>query len=485
MKNKNALYLTLAISSLLVGCNDTNNSSKTNSSNNYETYYEDVETRASFDKQNDKNFTQTFENGIDDNLFYSLEGAWHTNVQGAEHEGMKHRNLFYTNDGKDDYLAIRALGKYSKNKEDPSKIGLPEGGCIVSKEHLGPGRYEIEMAAMPREGGVTAMWTYCTTTGNEATSQNEIDIEIGGTTDGTNFKNMWCTSWTKQTVKDTDTVDVSDSLYLNDRKIHKYTFDWYTNYGSEGTRHIDWFIDGKLIKQMEGNVVPEHEMPLWVGVWFPPLWAGNASFEEDYMLIKSISYQAFDSTSQYFENCRSNPSYNKVNPSTLSIQKIDFDKIKNLNQFSNGDMESLDDKSTKDNSYYGWKVDQASKGTVELVDGNNSKHGYKLIASKDTSSKYHGEYLVQEITNAYEGYKYNLSIDAKKMTSESNGNIEIRYINAGGKTINTITYSIDSLEYKTYTNVITMPKDSFKLEITITSEDGEVAYDNASLVFVR
>lgn len=484
MKNKKSLYSIIAFATLLVSCNHTAENSSNNSSLNEENYYDNIESRAPFDKENKNNFMQTFKNGLDDNLFYALEGAWHTDVQGAEHEGMKHRNLFYTNDENDDYLAIRALGNYAKNKEDPSKIGLPEGGCIVSKNHLGPGRYEIEMAAMPREGGVTAMWTYCTTTGNENSSQNEIDIEIGGTTDGTNFKNMWCTSWTKKTVKDTDTVDVSDTLYLNDRKIHKYTFDWYTNYDSDGTRQVDWFIDGKLIKQMKGNVVPEHEMPLWIGVWFPPLWAGKASFDEDYMLIKSISYQAFDQTSQYFENCRSNPVYNKVAPSSLNIPKIDFKDIKDLNLFSNGDMESLDI-SSKDKSYFGWIIDQASKGSVELTNGNNSEHGFKLTASSDTSSKYHGEYLVQEITNAYEGYKYKLSIDAKKMSESSSGNIEIRYKNAGGKTLDTIILPIDSLEYKSHVSELTMPKDSFKLEITITSENGEIAYDNASLVFVR
>lgn len=444
------------------------------------TYYNQVQDNAKFDQNNSKNFIQTMENGLNDDIFYSLEGAWHTDVAGGEHNGMKHHNLFYTNDGTNTYLAIKGRGYY--NRESDTIEGKPEGGCIVTKEHLGPGRYEIQMAAMPREGGVTAMWSYCTTTRNEATSQNEIDIEIGGTTNGTNYEQIWCTSWTTKTTKKTDTVDVTDKVFMNDGKIHKYTFDWYTNYKNTDIRRVDWFIDGIYIDSIEGNMVPEHEMPLWIGLWFPPLWSGQASFDKDYLLIKEISYQAFDEVDQYYESCRSEPGYNKINPSEANIQTLDFNEIKNLNKISNPDFETLD-LAKKDNSYYGWKIDNASKGTVELTTGKNG-NGYKLNASNNTSEMFHGQYLKQTITNTFEGFKYSFSIDAKLYNETSEGNVEIYIKDALNKTITKEIIAVTSLTYETITRELTLPENAYQIEIDITSENGSVCYDNASLIYL-
>ncbi len=473
--NKIAKFMLL--SSLCFPLFACSSSGKENTSNNEgDPTYESIESRAKFDENSDKSFTQTFENGLSDDLFVTVDGAWHTNVKGGEHNGLRSRNLYYTSNEGKHYLAIKAKGYY--NKEDPSILGKPEGGGIISKNHLGPGRYEIEMSAMPREGGVTAMWSYCTATGNEETSQNEIDIEIGGTSSHSHFEQLWCTSWTTKTVKETDKVDLSDRLHMNDGKIHKYTFDWYTNLNGE--RRVDWFVDEVFVKSISGNCVPEQEMPLWIGVWFPPLWAGNASFVEDYLLIEKISYKAFNDE-QYYESCRTQPGYIKKKPSEVNIKELDYNVIKNVNKLSNGEFETLD-VSTRDNSFYGWVNDRASKGEVLLTEGKTNS-AYLLKASTNTEEKYHGVYLKQEITNAYQGYTYDFKIDAKKMTEASVGNIEIYYKNGQGKTIEKEIIPLDSLDYKTYEKEIIMKENSFSLEINITSEDGEVVYDNASLIF--
>lgn len=478
MKKKLCVSL-IFLSSILASCGGSSNNDNTGpitiDPNNY---YEQVERNASFDLENEKNFSQTMENGLNDNIFYSLEGAWHTDVAGGEHNGMKHRNLFYTNDGTTSYLAIKGRGYY--NKEAGTIDGRPEGACLVTKEHLGPGRYEIKMSAMPREGGVTAMWTYCTTTGNESTSQNEIDIEIGGTTNGTNYESIWCTSWTKKNVKETNAVDVTDKLYMNDGKIHTYTFDWYTNYRNSDERRVDWFIDGIYINSITGSAVPEHETPLWIGLWFPPLWSGQASFDKDYLLIEKISYTAFDEN-QYYETCRSEPGYNKINPSEANIQTLDFNEIKNINKLSNGDFESLD-KASKDNSYYGWKIDSASLGSVSLTSGQQG-NAFMLTASNDTSSKYHGEYLKQSLTNVFEGYKFDFQIAAKLNDSNSEGNVEIYIKSSTNKLISKEIIPVTSLNYETISRNITLPEDAYLIEINITSENGSVCFDNASLIY--
>ena len=443
-------------------------------------YYKDVESRAKFDNENPLNFDEKMKNGLSNDTWLTLDGAWHTNVEGAEHNGVRSRNLFYTKDNEgNDLLAIKGRGKYYN--EDSQNKNLPEGGCIISKEHLTPGRYEIEMASFPRVGAVTAMWTYCTTTGNEATSQNEIDIELGG---NAQYQEEWCTSWTKKNDKKTESVNVGQkldqSLFFNDGKMHKFTFDWYTNYGEDGEARVDWFVDEKLIYSVDGSCVPTHAMPLWIGVWFPPLWAGVPLFNEDYLLIKNIKFTSFEDT-QYFDSCRSEPGYTKKAINEANIQNIDYNKIKNINKLSNGDFESIEQPLLND--YNGWIIDNTSKGKVILNDQKTlGSHSFELQAGED-SEDYHGEYLRQSISAAYPGFKYNLSIDAKKLNEASNGNIEIYQRNIGKAKIKKDVIKIDSLDFKTYTKKIVMIEDAYELEIDITSEDGSILYDNASLIF--
>lgn len=443
-------------------------------------YYDNVEKRASFDTSNSNNFKEDFDGTMSDDIFYALEGAWHNTDAAAPHNGMKNRNLFYTTDEDNNtLLAIRGRGFY--NRDADFEKNKPEGGCIITKEHLGPGRYEIEMSAMPREGGVTAMWTYCTTTGSEYTSQNEIDIELGGNTNGTQYESFWATTWTTKTNKQTDTIDVTEDLHLNDGKLHKYTFDWYTDYQSE--RRVDWFIDGKWINSISGSMVPEHEMPLWIGLWFPPLWPGNPAFEEDYMLVDSINYTAFNAD-QYYESCRSEPGYLKQVPSEVGIKTIDYSVIKNLNKLSNGEFDVFAN-DTRDNSYYGWNVETASRGTVTQVENGDDGKAFRLTAGvPDPTVNYYGEYLNQKITNAYGGYKYDFSIDAQLLNEASEGNIELYFLTKSGATVKSEIIPVDSTNIKTYSKSIVVPEGTYSIQISITAEKGTVTYDNASLVYL-
>jgi hypothetical protein len=187
-------------------------------------YYDSVAERVGLDSANANNIDEQFTGGkMSDTVWNALSGVWQNDSAAYPHNGMQAHNLFYVKNGSKTQLAFEGRGIYSSDSDTVIKNGYrePEGACIISKNHLGPGRYEIAMAAMPREGGVSAMWTYCTTTGSEATSQNEIDIEIGGNTSET-YMREWCTTWTKHTSKATINVDVSKLCYLNDGAIHKY-----------------------------------------------------------------------------------------------------------------------------------------------------------------------------------------------------------------------------------------------------------------------
>lgn len=489
-KTSISLFLSLATILGLASCSGgTNSSSQKIISSDDPEYYNKINERARFDENAETNIEEDFTNGMDNDTWYAFDGAWHTDSAGWEHNGLQKRNLFYTTDeNNNSYLAIRGRGFY--NTDDPATANKPEGGGIISKKHLGPGRYEISMAAMPREGGVSTMWTYCTTTGSEATSQNEIDIELGGTSSGgTQFEEYWATTWTTHTNKQTDKINVPEmedlGFYLNDGKIHKYTFDWYTEYPGEDGGRVDWFVDGVFTKSISGTMVPDHEMPLWVGLWFPPAWAGSPSFYEDYFLIDKVSFKAFSDADQYYDSCRSEPGYTKFNPSEVDIQTIPFTKVTSVNKLSNGNFESLDI-CPNDKSYYGWIKEDACRGEVTLSnDKTLGSSSFKLTSgTKVEGEDFFGEYIYQKISNAFEGYKYSFSIDAK-IDKGSTGNIEITYKNKTGKVISTKSIAITSEEFKNYTYEIVMPKGSAILEIHLTSEEGSAYYDNASLIFNR
>ncbi|MCR4562038.1 MAG: glycoside hydrolase family 16 protein [Bacilli bacterium] len=440
-------------------------------------YYDSVESRVKFNSDNENNINETFAGGkMSDTYWSTLEGVWQNDSASYPHNGMMNHNLAYVQDGDNTLLSFKGRGVHNRESDTVYRNGyyLPEGACIISNKHLGPGRFEIDMAAMPREGGVSAMWTYCTTTGSEATSQNEIDIEIGGNTTET-YMREWCTSWTKHTSKATENVDVSRICYLNDGKIHKYTFDWYTDYPGLNDRRVDWFIDGIYIASIKGEEVPEHEMPLWIGLWFPN-WSSCASFEEDYMLVDGIRYTAFDD-SQYYEGCRSNPGYTKQIPSKAGIKTIDISETE-VNKVSNGDCDSLD-VCLQDSSYFGWIEDNASAGELTLEDGEDGKC-FNLVAGEEK-----GEYLVQTISNAYEGYKYNLSFDGKLLSGEAEAVVEIHYSTIKGKSLSkeTIKINLDSTDWKTYEKALVVPETAGNLRIDLVVDKGTAQFDNVSLVY--
>jgi hypothetical protein len=447
-------------------------------------YYDSVASRVAYQDGSELSFDEDFSSGtMNDDLFWVIDGYWDAGGTTNWHNGVRSRNLRYVKNGSDTYLGIKARGSYCHDA-DMVKTSAghikPEGACIMTKNFLKPGRFEINMATMPREGAVTAMWTYYSKTGSEATSQNEIDIEIGG---DAQYTNEWTTTWTTHTDKETDSVDVSKVCYLNDGKFHKYTFDWYTNYGPNGLKRVDWFVDGILIKSITGTSVPEMMMPLWIGLWCPS-WAGNPYFAYDYMLVKDIAYKEFDENSQYVDEVRnSNPAYTHTNPSASSIASEAYAATQSVEKLGNTDFESLT-KCVTDDSYFGWTPENASLGTVTLSDEHSEgSHSYQLNASTTSSEEYHGEYLDAKVSLAYPGYQYAYSVDAKLLTASSKGNLEIRYKDKNGSTIKTETKAVSGTSWATLSGTVTMPAKSASLQLTLTAEDGSVLYDNASLKF--
>ncbi|MCI2110812.1 MAG: glycoside hydrolase family 16 protein [Bacilli bacterium] len=444
-------------------------------------YYDHVNTRVGFDAGCDLNIDEELSGGaLNDDYWNALSGVWQNDATSYPHNGVQARNLYYVKDGDETYLGIKGRGMYSSSsdsKVDANGYILPEGGCLISKNHLAPGRYEIDMAAMPRYGGVSAMWTYLCETGNENTSQNEIDIEIGGEAEKDTFSHEWCTSWTKKTNKQTVNVDTSSLCYLNDGSFHKYTFDWYTNYNGTDKGKVDWFVDGVCIASVSGGVVTDIDMPLWIGLWFPN-WTNMAAFDEDFMLVKSIKYTAFDET-QYYEESRAKAGYTQVDPSMAGIDSIDYSDVKNANRLSNGDMERSAI-ARQDSSYMGWLKSDAGDGTSEFV--SDSASGSKAL--RLTAAATEPMIFAQNIGSAYEGYRYRYSFAGKNVASGA-GALEIHYLSRLGLDVApATTIAIDSADaYKTYSGEITVPAKAKTLEVRLVASSGSACFDDVSLVY--
>ena len=472
-QNKFIMILSLPLLIIsLGGCNQQGNTPGEDPfDDKSEKYYENVEKRNQFNKDSELNFDDEITFGLDDKVWNTLDGYWE-NGGTTPHNGVRRRNLFYTKDSTGNgYLAMKARGLY--NREDENTKGLPEGACIETKNSLGPGRYEVYMAAMPREGGVSALWTYkCES--SENVSQNEIDIEIGG---GAQYSNMWCTTWTTKTNKATNAPSVEKYCHMNDGQIHKYTFDWYTDYGTTGEGRVDWFVDGHFIQSLSGGTVTNIDMPLWLGLWMPS-WAGEASWVEDYMLIDRVSYTAFDEN-QYYETKRAYNTYSPKDPSKSEIAEVDFDAITSkLNLFSNPGFEIRESYQTDD--YYGWRAFRDFKGNATFT--TNTDFGNYAFKVKGNSSVTNGEaYYYQRISSLYPGYRFNFEIMAWTDTWDDEAEIIIWQKKNGSVTISKEEIPFGSTVPTKYEKNITITEGADCLDIFLHVKNGTAYFDEAKL----
>ncbi len=475
--SKLLLALPIALVSL-TGCDlfkkDNKTSNKEAFDDSKSDYYSLIEQRNNFDKSNSNNFDDEITNGLDDSVWNTLDGYWE-NGGTTPHNGVRRRNIFYTKDSNGNgYVALKARGLY--NLEDPENKGKPEGSCIETKNSLGPGRYEVYMASMPREGGVTALWTYkCES--SEEVSQNEIDIEIGG---GGQYSNLWCTSWTRKTNKATHAPDVSDICYMNDGKIHKYTFDWYTSYGDSEDGRVDWFIDEHFVYSISGGTVTDIDMPLWLGVWMPS-WAGDAKWVEDYILVDRVSYTAFDEN-QYYQAKRAYNTYAPKDPSKSSIQTVDFNSItKGLNKLANPSFEITEAYATNDS--YGWQKFNPDTFSGSLSFVSDATQGEKAlkVSCGTTEQNYEG-YFYQRISCSYKDFTYHFEIDAKLENTGDTAEIILwQRNNAGLGVIKQDKIAINSTTYQTYSKDITMLDKAGNLDVFLHVSKGSALFDNAKL----
>lgn len=285
--------------------------SKTEASSLTDMDFIDVETGEELDKDN--MIYDDFSNGIDTNRWVVSKKAW-GNSSTSLNSGVIPENVMYNSTDKT--VVFRSLGDYYKDNDVNYDLhnrygykhgttdgggavysidGTRTGGCIKTRDLLGPGRFEARFKVAPVEGVCTAFWTYDYGSHGE-TGYNEMDFELPTylSEDNKNdlyFNRIICTTYkTEATYK---SQRVTNPVYLNDNQYHTYCLDWYY---SNNTKKVNWFIDGELICTCASSkYICDNAGRVTIGAWIPgrESFCGIPAFDKAYMELDYFKYTPF------------------------------------------------------------------------------------------------------------------------------------------------------------------------------------------------
>jgi hypothetical protein len=278
------------------------------------------------------NFYDDFSHGIDSSRWIRVNKQW-----GGDNGGVIPENVL-TFTGKDYSLALRGLGNdYQGTIVGWHDMRVRIGAAIMSRAYFSSGHFTL-CAKVPKElGVVSAFWLYHYVElspsdpdfipGKSPIRNSEIDWEMP-TDDGENtpisYRYATTNAWGGQKAGIDDyfhaIVDLlsynKNQLPSEDNAFHQYEIIWQAARTENGQRipgFVKWLYasrcgeQGQLVQQLDGKKtgfddVPQHPMQLWIGLWFPVSktpyrgeytgWAGTPNFNETYLHIKWVRYQA-------------------------------------------------------------------------------------------------------------------------------------------------------------------------------------------------
>lgn len=141
-------------------------------------------------------------------------------------------------------------GKLLLSLTDDAKEGQAFScGEVQTRERYGYGTYEARMKVPYARGMNANMFTFIGAPQDRP--HNEIDFEFiapQGPTLQTNF----------HTASDSENADLLATQ--NDGVFHDYAFIWEPD-------RIRWFIDGKLIRDVRGGVLPNDRQKIYLSLW--------------------------------------------------------------------------------------------------------------------------------------------------------------------------------------------------------------------------
>lgn len=452
----------------------------------------------------DNAFFDDFQDGVNPDYWWIGKQAWGAGANG----GVIPENVNYTDDG---VLVITGNGEYYTDGDVAGvgtvKDGSLTGGALISKFVTGPGRYQVRMKVLPRQGACSAFWTYAFDT--ETQGNHEIDIELPGgkgTPTGISFQKVLNTNYITVERNESVSSDLRDvfddkDFALNDGQFHTFGFDWYTN-----PKRVVYHIDGKVtaVSSISGTFVPSYTSRLWLGVWFPHNsgFVGDALFESDCMYVDWVKYIPF----------KDQP-VTKFNPVIASTQVASIDEYpttpvstENVNKVANGDFEfAVKNPTAKSGWTKGtrWLTDeevrrlreefsqQISAAHPEYTEAEVRAEANKMINEIERSTNADRYISVdkqlgnlgscgvrvsdkgqfsQDIDSVYGGFKFDLSFAAR-----GKGTITIVFSDSVTD-LSQVTINIDSDDWQNFTRTITAPPSCYMLTITLSTEYGSTLY---------
>jgi hypothetical protein len=176
---------------------------------------------------------------------------------------------------------VRGIGSDGYPRPD----GRRAGAVIATRKLFLGGRFEARVAIAAEFGVCSAMWTYFhENLPGEPVRNHEIDIEFPGREHldaPPSFRHAAFTTWTG--LKPGQFTTGFRALPAGDGPFRVLRFDWYPPTSGAGGR-IDFYVDGELLYTVTRNV-PSEPAPLFLGVWFPQVWAGEPDFDETNMRV--------------------------------------------------------------------------------------------------------------------------------------------------------------------------------------------------------
>jgi hypothetical protein len=180
-----------------------------------------------------------------------------------------------------------------------------QGGVLITKQRYGGARYEVRMKNLPGPHGCSCFWNYHSNEDEVAAAvglanpptpiYTEIDIEMPAHVKSPPVWSTWrkilgFNTWADSPA-DEDATYIQHPSTINpfDGQFHVFRFDWRD--GSNGTRKIDWYVDG-VLQASTTEHVGTAPAQLWVGSW-PAPWPGMTyNFNIKHMYIDWVRISA-------------------------------------------------------------------------------------------------------------------------------------------------------------------------------------------------
>ena len=409
-------------------------------------------------------FFDGFDRGVSKDHWYIADQAW-----GGGNGGVIPENVSYSDSGT---LNLNGTGAYYCGDEirgvGDVKDGRYTGAALISKFSVGPGRYEIKMKVLPRQGACSAFWTFSNSLSDGLNHEIDIELPGGSQKDVVSFENVLNTNYITESKRQSQDVRVSDltgqNTAFNDGKWHTFGFDWYTS-----PKKVVYHVDGKISAVSE-LFVPDMQSRLWLGCWFPvsSAFVGNALFEKDAMQVDYVRYIPF----------RDQP-YTEFLPSVNGVaEESEYPSvpgnIRNISKIANGDFEFAE---TRSADRGGWTLTKYLDEKKEIEEVASIRNGVGRDGSYGLRISDRGV-AYQNVDSVYRGFQHELSFRAS-----GKGKGYVNYYSAlATEVLLKESLDIDSDTMKEFSLSVTAPENAQSMRIVFESESGsELVVDDVEL----